>query len=203
VQPDWYMGWLDGALRVMPRGRSISPGNMIPNAFFPAILLPGITFNRSTRGDHRAKLTRLRRAHLLDRPRDRPLRTAFGAAIFAFYFVLFGASATDVLGTISTCRSTTCSPRSGCSVSRSPSSCSPSRTRSAKDASDARCRTTKAPQRGHAVRHGGYATVQTAEYPGYQAPELEPVPVDEVDLVSAMATRSRDRGRSPYSRRYH
>ena len=44
VQPDWYMGWLDGALRVMPSWEIVFGGHMIPNAFFPAILLPGITF---------------------------------------------------------------------------------------------------------------------------------------------------------------
>ena len=42
VQPDWYMGWLDGALRVMPSWELHLPGHMIPNVFFPGILvLPG------------------------------------------------------------------------------------------------------------------------------------------------------------------
>jgi ubiquinol-cytochrome c reductase cytochrome b subunit len=44
VQPDWYMGWLDGALRIMPSWEIVGFGHMIPNVFFPAILLPGITF---------------------------------------------------------------------------------------------------------------------------------------------------------------
>ena len=35
--------------------------------------------------------------NLLDRPRDRPKRTAFGAAFFAMLFTLFAASSTDVL----------------------------------------------------------------------------------------------------------
>jgi ubiquinol-cytochrome c reductase cytochrome b subunit len=34
---------------------------------------------------------------LLDRPRDRPKRTAIGAGFLAFYFCLFAASSTDVL----------------------------------------------------------------------------------------------------------
>jgi ubiquinol-cytochrome c reductase cytochrome b subunit len=99
VQPDWYMGWLDGALRIMPSWEIVFPGHMIPNAFFPGVLLPGVTFTmimawpfleaRFT-GDHAEH-------HLLDRPRDRPLRTSIGAAVLAFYLVLFGASATDVL----------------------------------------------------------------------------------------------------------
>ena len=103
VQPDWYMGWLDGALRVMPSwettfGPAIG-GHMIPNAFWPAIVLPGITFNVLMVWPFiEARLTGDRADHqLLDRPRDRPKRTALGAAVLSFYFVLFGASATDVL----------------------------------------------------------------------------------------------------------
>ena len=35
--------------------------------------------------------------NLLDRPRDRPKRTAAGVAMFALLFTLFAASSTDVL----------------------------------------------------------------------------------------------------------
>ena len=99
VQPDWYMGWLDGALRIMPSWEIVGFGHMIPNVFFPAILLPGITFGvLQTWPFIEAKTTHDHAEHqILDRPRDRPKRTAFGAAVFSFYFVLFGASATDVL----------------------------------------------------------------------------------------------------------
>jgi ubiquinol-cytochrome c reductase cytochrome b subunit len=99
VQPDWYMGWLDGALRIMPSWEIVFPGHMIPNAFFPGVLLPGLTFGLFYMWPFiEAKLTRDRgEHHLLDRPRDRPLRTALGAAVLAFYFTLFAASATDVL----------------------------------------------------------------------------------------------------------
>ena len=99
VQPDWYMGWLDGALRVMPSWETVFPGHMIPNAFYPGVLLPGITFTvlmlwpmieARVTGDTREH-------HILEEPRNNPLRTALGAAVLAFYFVLFGASATDVL----------------------------------------------------------------------------------------------------------
>ena len=99
VQPDWYMGWLDGALRVMTPWEIVAGGHMVPNAFFPGILLPGLTFGilyawpfiearfTGDRGEH----------HILDNPRDRPWRTAIGAAVLSFYLVLFGASSTDVL----------------------------------------------------------------------------------------------------------
>ena len=98
-QPDWYMGWLDGALRLMPGWEVRAFGYEIPNPFFPSVLLPGITFGllylwpfleaRVTR-DHAEH-------HLLDRPRDRPWRTALGVATMSFYTVLFFAGSSDVL----------------------------------------------------------------------------------------------------------
>lgn len=99
VQPDWYMGWLDGALRLMPSWEIQAFGHMVPTVFFPAVLLPGITFTvlglwpfiekRITKDDLEH--------HLLDNPRDVPWRTALGVGILTFYVVLFFASSTDVL----------------------------------------------------------------------------------------------------------
>ncbi|QXC61531.1 cytochrome b [Aquihabitans sp. G128] len=43
-QPDWYMGWLDGALRIMPGWEVRLFGFELPNPFFPAVLLAGATF---------------------------------------------------------------------------------------------------------------------------------------------------------------
>ena len=98
-QPDWYMGWLDGALRIMPGYETRLWGFEIPNPFFPGAGLGGITFlllyawpfieARATgdRGEH----------HILDRPRQRPLRTALGVATLSFYLVLFGGAAADVI----------------------------------------------------------------------------------------------------------
>jgi ubiquinol-cytochrome c reductase cytochrome b subunit len=99
VQPDWYMGWLDGALRVMPNWETNFPGHMIPNAFYPGVLLPGVTFTVLMVWpmlEARLRHDRLEH-HLLEEPRYNPLRTAIGAAVLAFYFVLFAASSTDVL----------------------------------------------------------------------------------------------------------
>jgi ubiquinol-cytochrome c reductase cytochrome b subunit len=100
VQPDWYMGWLDGALRIMPAWETVFPGgHMIPNVFYPGVLFPGITFGLFYSWpfieDKFTKESRVEH-HILDRPRDRPLRTAIGAGVLSFYCVLFGASSTDV-----------------------------------------------------------------------------------------------------------
>jgi ubiquinol-cytochrome c reductase cytochrome b subunit len=98
-QPDWYMGWLDGALRLMPGWEIRAFGYEVPNPFFPAILLPGITFGLLYLWPFlEARFTRDRvEHHLLDRPRDRPLRTALGVATLTFYTVLFFAGSSDVL----------------------------------------------------------------------------------------------------------
>jgi ubiquinol-cytochrome c reductase cytochrome b subunit len=98
-QPDWYVGWLDGALRIMPGWEIRAFGYTIANPFFPGVLLPGLTFlglylwpfiERRFTGDRAGH-------NLLDRPRDVPVRTAVGAAALAFYTILFVAGGNDVL----------------------------------------------------------------------------------------------------------
>ncbi len=100
VQPDWYMGWLDGALRIMPSWELTGLGHTVPlEVFLPAVVFPGLIFTlcgiwpmleRRVTGDNELH-------NLLDRPRDRPKRTAAGVAVFALLFTLFAASSTDVL----------------------------------------------------------------------------------------------------------
>jgi ubiquinol-cytochrome c reductase cytochrome b subunit len=98
-QPDWYMGWLDGALRIMPGYEIRLWGFEVPNPFFPGAGLGGLTFlllyagpfieARAT-GDHAEH-------HVLDLPRQRPLRTSLGVATLSFYLVLFLGAASDVI----------------------------------------------------------------------------------------------------------
>jgi ubiquinol-cytochrome c reductase cytochrome b subunit len=100
VQPDWYMGWLDGALRIMPSWEFVGFGHTIPfNVLVPAIIFPGIIFNICFAWPAiERRYTKDNLMHnLLDRPRDRPKRTAAGAAMLGLLFTLFVASATDVL----------------------------------------------------------------------------------------------------------
>ncbi len=98
-QPDWYMGWLDGALRLMPSVEIRAFGYELPNPFFPGVVLPGITFTLLLLWPFlEARFTGDRSEHhLLDRPRDRPVRTALGVATMTFYTVLFFGGASDVL----------------------------------------------------------------------------------------------------------
>ncbi|HTV10425.1 MAG TPA: cytochrome bc complex cytochrome b subunit [Acidimicrobiales bacterium] len=100
TQPDWYVGWLDGALRLWPHWEFRSFGHEIANSFFPGLLLPGIVFtiiyawpwiDKKLFGDYGEH-------NLLDRPRDKPLRTAIGVGGLVFFADLTLASATDVIG---------------------------------------------------------------------------------------------------------
>jgi ubiquinol-cytochrome c reductase cytochrome b subunit len=97
-QPDWYMGWLEGALRLFPPWRITGFGYTLSELFWPGVLLPGITFGSLYLWPFlEAFVTRDRRPHeLLDRPRDRPIRTAIGAATIAFYLVLMVAGSQDI-----------------------------------------------------------------------------------------------------------
>jgi ubiquinol-cytochrome c reductase cytochrome b subunit len=98
AQPDWYVGWLEGALRVFPPWEIRAWGHTVANPFFPGVLLPGLTFGALYAWPFlEARVTRDRRPHeLLDRPRDRPVRTAIGVGVLAFYIVLLLAGGQDI-----------------------------------------------------------------------------------------------------------
>jgi ubiquinol-cytochrome c reductase cytochrome b subunit len=98
-QPDWYMGWLDGALRIMPGWEIRAFGFEVPNPFFPAVLLASVTFGLLYAWPFlEARVTGDRAEHhLLDRPRQRPVRTALGVATFGFYSICFLGGAADVI----------------------------------------------------------------------------------------------------------
>jgi len=99
AQPDWYIGWLEGALRLGPNWEPTVFGVTIPSPFVPGVVLPGLLFTafalwpfieaRLT-GDHREH-------HLLDYPWQAPLRLALGSAALTIFVVLTVAGANDIL----------------------------------------------------------------------------------------------------------
>ena len=99
-QPDFYMGWLEGALRMMPAWQITWWGHTIDWAVFIPLFLPlGIIFGGAAlwpfaeqwvTGDKREH-------HVLDRPRNAPARTAVGMAAVVFYGVLFAEGANDII----------------------------------------------------------------------------------------------------------
>ncbi|MGL5809706.1 MAG: cytochrome bc1 complex cytochrome b subunit [Nocardioides sp.] len=99
-QPDWYMGWPDGALRVMPGWETHAFGHTFSwNVFVPIILLPGLAFTFLMLLPFlESWITRDKREHhLLQRPRNAPTRTAMFVALMTFYGLLWAAGGNDLI----------------------------------------------------------------------------------------------------------
>jgi ubiquinol-cytochrome c reductase cytochrome b subunit len=98
AQPDWYLGWLIGALRLMPSfDVVIGHETIIPNPFWGGIAFPGVVFGILLAMPWiERRLTRDRQVHnLADRPRDAPRRTAFGVAFLSWVLLIFLFGAAD------------------------------------------------------------------------------------------------------------
>ena len=99
-QPDFYMGFLEGSLRMFPSWTWDIGGHTVSwDVFVPALVVPGIIFTglglwpmlerwaTGDRGYH----------HVNDRPRNAPTRTAFGMAGVTIYGVLWLEGANDII----------------------------------------------------------------------------------------------------------
>src|ERR1700712_3107073 len=99
-QPDWYIGFLDGSTRIFPAWDINLPGSYtIPALFWPTVVIAGAMFTllglypmieRKLTGDTASH-------HLLQRPRDVPVRTSLGAMGLTFYLWLMLAGGNDVI----------------------------------------------------------------------------------------------------------
>jgi ubiquinol-cytochrome c reductase cytochrome b subunit len=96
---DWYVGWIEGALRLFPPLELHLLGFTVPNQFWAGVLLPAVTFgalylwpfiDRRLTGDRVAH-------HLTGRPRESPARVAVGVAALTFYGVLLVAMSEETL----------------------------------------------------------------------------------------------------------
>ena len=76
AQPDWYLGWLIGALRLVPGfDLTVADYTLVPNPFWGGALFPLIVLRRAASSIPAAerRLTRDGSFHnLADRPRDAP-----------------------------------------------------------------------------------------------------------------------------------
>jgi ubiquinol-cytochrome c reductase cytochrome b subunit len=98
AQPDWYLGWLIGALRLMPSfDVHIGGLTLIPNPFWGGVLFPLVVLAVLAAFPWiERRLTRDHSVHnLADRPRDAPNRTAFGVAFLSWVFLIFAFGAAD------------------------------------------------------------------------------------------------------------
>lgn len=101
-QPDWYMGWVEGAIRIMPNLEShIGPTTWSWAIFLPGVGLMGLLFGLLGAWPFvEAWLTGDKREHhLLDRPRNAPTRTALGVAGMTCYAMFWLAGGNDIIAT--------------------------------------------------------------------------------------------------------
>jgi len=99
-QPDFYMGFLEGALRVFPSwtwdvaGHTVAWNVVIPALVPLGVILTGAALwpfiERWATGDNSEH-------HINDRPRNAPTRTAVGVAAVTFYIILLLEGANDLI----------------------------------------------------------------------------------------------------------
>jgi ubiquinol-cytochrome c reductase cytochrome b subunit len=98
AQPDWYLGWLIGALRLVPSvDVVIGDYTLVPNPFWGGVAFPLVVFGILFLWPALERRARRERAfhNVLDRPRDAPWRTAIGMAVLSWVFFIFVAGSAD------------------------------------------------------------------------------------------------------------
>jgi quinol---cytochrome-c reductase cytochrome b subunit len=102
AQPDWYMGWAEGALRLFPAVNLYIGGRFVPEVFFPAVLFPFFLFGglylypfieRWITGDRQEH-------HVLRMPYQQPILTGLGSAGFMLLLVFLFAGSEDIIAVI-------------------------------------------------------------------------------------------------------
>lgn len=102
TQPDWYIGFADGMLRLIPSGWEFVLGGytwslnlLVPIVvlmLFIVIVMVYPFIEAWVTGDKREH-------HIAERPRNNPTRTAIGAAGVTFYAVLWAGASSDLIAT--------------------------------------------------------------------------------------------------------
>jgi ubiquinol-cytochrome c reductase cytochrome b subunit len=109
TQPDWYILFVDGALRMMPGslfglpfewelgGYTLSMNLLIPGLIMPALLFGFMALypwiEAWATGDRGEK-------HVLDRPRNAPVRTGIGVGVITFYVILVLEGSNDIVANL-------------------------------------------------------------------------------------------------------
>lgn len=102
AQPDWYMLFLEGGLRLMPGWEWVIGGFTIPiNILVPGVVIPGLLFTFLALYPFiEARVTQDKsEQHVLDRPRNVPVRTALGVAFLTAFIILALAGSNDLIAT--------------------------------------------------------------------------------------------------------
>ncbi|MPZ71645.1 MAG: ubiquinol-cytochrome c reductase cytochrome b subunit [Nitriliruptorales bacterium] len=100
AQPDWYMFWVEGALRIFPAVEfSVFNLMTISGPFIAGILLPGLVFTGLALYPFiERRVCRLEGEwHVLTNPLEIPLRAAFVVGTFGFVLIISAAATNDIL----------------------------------------------------------------------------------------------------------
>ena len=102
-QPDWYMGFVEGAIRIMPNWESHIGGTTWSwNVAIPGLGSDGAVRRSrwpSTRSSRQWVTGDKSEHHILDRPRNVPTRTAFGVAAMTCYGLFWIGGGNDIIAT--------------------------------------------------------------------------------------------------------
>ena len=102
TQPDWYIGFADGMLRLIPPHLETIIGNYSLTWYIliPLVVLGGFIVLVALYPFIEAWVTGDKREHhIAQRPRHAPTRTAIGAAGVTFYAVMWAAASSDLIAT--------------------------------------------------------------------------------------------------------
>jgi ubiquinol-cytochrome c reductase cytochrome b subunit len=101
AQPDWYMGFSEGLIRIMPGWEIRAWGHTLELGVFIPLVVFGLMFiviaiypflEGWITGDKREH-------HILDRPRNAPVRTGLGVAWITEYLILLVGGGNDLFAT--------------------------------------------------------------------------------------------------------
>lgn len=98
-QPDWYLAWADGILRIYPAWELYLGNYTVPPVFFAGAIGMGILFAMLIGYPFIERKLSKDTAHhnLLQRPRDAPVRTSLGVMALTFFMVLELSGFNDII----------------------------------------------------------------------------------------------------------
>jgi len=98
-QPDWYLGWADGLLRIYPSWELYLGNYTVPAVFFAGAVGMGVLFTLLLSYPFLERWLSGDKAHhnLLQRPRDVPVRTSIGVMALTFFAVIEASGFNDII----------------------------------------------------------------------------------------------------------
>lgn len=99
AQPDWFLFWVEGMLRILPPVEIDLPGVTISGPFIAGILLPALVFGALIAYPfiERKVYSLEGEWHVLSNPLEIPLRPAMAIGTFSFVLIVSAAATNDVL----------------------------------------------------------------------------------------------------------